>query len=127
MLEGFLSADECGALQQRIGEIVAGMDVPPHCRVEFSTQEEEQVRVQVGAGAGEGALWSSAGGGGERSSARAAARRPTARARLQAECLRCVCPALRTVRAHGQPYGPHATGGDQGLCARAPSHGVSRG
>ncbi|KAF6126406.1 phytanoyl-CoA dioxygenase domain containing 1 [Phyllostomus discolor] len=46
VLEGFLSAEECGALQQRVAEIVARMDVPPHCRVEFSTQEEEQVRVQ---------------------------------------------------------------------------------
>lgn len=46
VLEGFLSADECVAMQQRIGEIVAGMDVPPHCRTEFSTQEEEQLSTQ---------------------------------------------------------------------------------
>ncbi|KAM5328050.1 phytanoyl-CoA dioxygenase domain-containing protein 1 isoform 2-T2 [Glossophaga mutica] len=46
VVEGFLSADECVALQQRVGEIVAGMDVPPHCRIEFSTQEEEQLRAQ---------------------------------------------------------------------------------
>ncbi|KAK1334072.1 hypothetical protein QTO34_005072 [Cnephaeus nilssonii] len=46
VLEGFLSADECVAMQQRIGEIVAEMDVPLHCRTEFSTQEEEQLRAQ---------------------------------------------------------------------------------
>ncbi|XP_051694491.1 phytanoyl-CoA dioxygenase domain-containing protein 1 isoform X2 [Oryctolagus cuniculus] len=46
VLEGFLSVDECAALQQRIGQIVARMDVPPHCRTEFSTQEEEQLRAQ---------------------------------------------------------------------------------
>lgn len=49
MLEGFLSADECEVMQQRIGEIVAEMDVPLHSRTEFSTQEEEQLRAQVGA------------------------------------------------------------------------------
>lgn len=49
VLEGFLSPEECAALQQRVGEIVARMDVPPHCRTEFSTQEEEQLRAQVGA------------------------------------------------------------------------------
>ena len=49
MLEGFLSADECEAMQRRIDEIVAKMDVPLHCRMEFSTQEEEQLRAQVGA------------------------------------------------------------------------------
>ncbi|XP_032978719.1 phytanoyl-CoA dioxygenase domain-containing protein 1 isoform X1 [Rhinolophus ferrumequinum] len=46
VLEGFFSADECVAMQQRIGEIVAKMDVPVHCRTEFSTQEEEQLRAQ---------------------------------------------------------------------------------
>ncbi|XP_045052723.1 phytanoyl-CoA dioxygenase domain-containing protein 1 isoform X3 [Desmodus rotundus] len=46
VLEGFLSPEECAALQQRVGEIVARMDVPPHCRTEFSTQEEEQLRAQ---------------------------------------------------------------------------------
>lgn len=49
VLEGFLSAAECVAMQQRIGELVAEMDVPRHCRTEFSTQEEEQLRAQVGA------------------------------------------------------------------------------
>ncbi|OWK10009.1 PHYHD1, partial [Cervus elaphus hippelaphus] len=46
VLEGFLSADECEAMQRRIGEIVAKMDVPLHCRTEFSTQEEEQLLAQ---------------------------------------------------------------------------------
>ncbi|XP_019584349.1 phytanoyl-CoA dioxygenase domain-containing protein 1 isoform X3 [Rhinolophus sinicus] len=46
VLEGFFSADECVAMQQRIGEIVAKMDVPVHCRTEFSTQGEEQLRAQ---------------------------------------------------------------------------------
>ncbi|XP_046307534.1 phytanoyl-CoA dioxygenase domain-containing protein 1 isoform X3 [Marmota monax] len=46
VLEGFLSVDECEAMKQRIGEIVAEMDVPPHCRTEFSTQHEEQLRAQ---------------------------------------------------------------------------------
>ncbi|XP_034785127.1 phytanoyl-CoA dioxygenase domain-containing protein 1 isoform X3 [Pan paniscus] len=46
VLEGFLSAEECVAMQQRIGEIVTEMDVPLHCRTEFSTQEEEQLRAQ---------------------------------------------------------------------------------
>uniref|UniRef100_A0A2K6B3L2 Phytanoyl-CoA dioxygenase domain-containing protein 1 n=1 Tax=Macaca nemestrina TaxID=9545 RepID=A0A2K6B3L2_MACNE len=47
VLERFLSAEECAAMQQRIGEIVAEMDVPLHCRTEFSTQEEEQLRAQA--------------------------------------------------------------------------------
>ncbi|XP_040338533.1 phytanoyl-CoA dioxygenase domain-containing protein 1 isoform X1 [Herpailurus yagouaroundi] len=41
VLEGFLSADECVAMQQRIGELVANMDVPLHCRTIFSTQDEQ--------------------------------------------------------------------------------------
>ncbi|XP_045627056.1 phytanoyl-CoA dioxygenase domain-containing protein 1 isoform X3 [Ursus americanus] len=31
-------------MQQRIGELVADMDVPIHCRMEFSTREDEQLR-----------------------------------------------------------------------------------
>ncbi|XP_057611072.1 phytanoyl-CoA dioxygenase domain-containing protein 1 isoform X1 [Chionomys nivalis] len=46
LLEGFLTEDECAAMQQRIREIVAEMDVPLHCRTEFSTQEDEQLRNQ---------------------------------------------------------------------------------
>ncbi|XP_039085584.1 phytanoyl-CoA dioxygenase domain-containing protein 1 isoform X2 [Hyaena hyaena] len=41
VLEGFLSEDECVAMQQRIGELVANMDIPLHCRTIFSTQEEQ--------------------------------------------------------------------------------------
>lgn len=75
MLEGFFSADECVAMQQRIGEIVAKMDVPVHCRTEFSTQEEEQLRAQVGDG-----IWALMGnsGGLAQSPARAVAWRPMA-------------------------------------------------
>lgn len=46
VLEGFLTAEECAALRGRIGELVATMEVPPHCRTEFSTKEEEQLRAQ---------------------------------------------------------------------------------
>ncbi|XP_004392554.1 PREDICTED: phytanoyl-CoA dioxygenase domain-containing protein 1 isoform X2 [Odobenus rosmarus divergens] len=46
VLEGFLSADECAAMQQRIGELVADMDVPVRCRIEFSTQADEQLRTK---------------------------------------------------------------------------------
>lgn len=46
LLEGFFTADECVVMQQRIGEIVAEMDVPLHCRTEFSTQEDEQLQTQ---------------------------------------------------------------------------------
>ncbi|KAI5937930.1 phytanoyl-CoA dioxygenase domain-containing protein 1 isoform X1 [Manis javanica] len=46
VLEGFFSADECVAMQRRIGEIVAEMDVPLYCRTEFLTgKEEEQLRA----------------------------------------------------------------------------------
>lgn len=48
LLEGFFTADTCVAMQQRIGEIVAEMDVPLHCRTEFSTQEDEQLQTQAG-------------------------------------------------------------------------------
>ncbi|XP_004423603.1 PREDICTED: phytanoyl-CoA dioxygenase domain-containing protein 1 isoform X2 [Ceratotherium simum simum] len=46
VLEGFLSAEECAAMQQSIGQIVAKMDVPLHCRTVFTTKEEEQKRAQ---------------------------------------------------------------------------------
>ncbi|XP_012577086.1 PREDICTED: phytanoyl-CoA dioxygenase domain-containing protein 1 isoform X2 [Condylura cristata] len=46
VLEGFLSAAECAALRQRVGEIMAEMDVPLHCRTVFSTQEDEQLQAQ---------------------------------------------------------------------------------
>lgn len=44
VLEGFLSADECTALQRRTATLVAQMDTPPHCRVVFSTREKEQLQ-----------------------------------------------------------------------------------
>lgn len=47
VLEGFFSADECAVMQQRIGKLVADMDVPVHCRIEFSTREEGQLRTKV--------------------------------------------------------------------------------
>uniref|UniRef100_A0A8C7BD30 Phytanoyl-CoA dioxygenase domain-containing protein 1 n=1 Tax=Neovison vison TaxID=452646 RepID=A0A8C7BD30_NEOVI len=46
VLEGFFSADECAVMQQRIGKLVADMDVPVHCRIEFSTREEGQLRTK---------------------------------------------------------------------------------
>uniref|UniRef100_A0A8C2ULY6 Phytanoyl-CoA dioxygenase domain-containing protein 1 n=2 Tax=Chinchilla lanigera TaxID=34839 RepID=A0A8C2ULY6_CHILA len=46
VLEGFLSLDECTALQQRIAALVAEMDVPEHCRTVFTTHKEEQLRAQ---------------------------------------------------------------------------------
>ncbi|XP_032162164.1 phytanoyl-CoA dioxygenase domain-containing protein 1 isoform X3 [Mustela erminea] len=46
VLEGFFFADECAVMQQRIGKLVADMDVPVHCRIEFSTQEEGQLRTK---------------------------------------------------------------------------------
>nr|ACE75824.1 phytanoyl-CoA dioxygenase domain-containing protein 1 (predicted) [Sorex araneus] len=50
VLEGFLTAEECAALRERVRELVASMEVPPHCRTEFSTQQEEQLRAQVSTG-----------------------------------------------------------------------------
>ncbi|XP_048200429.1 phytanoyl-CoA dioxygenase domain-containing protein 1 isoform X2 [Perognathus longimembris pacificus] len=38
--------EECMAMRQRMDVILAEMDVPPHCRTEFSTQEDEQLRAQ---------------------------------------------------------------------------------
>ncbi|XP_063100176.1 phytanoyl-CoA dioxygenase domain-containing protein 1 isoform X2 [Cavia porcellus] len=46
VLEGFLSLDECAALQQRIATLMAEMEVPKHCRTVFTTQKEEQLRAQ---------------------------------------------------------------------------------
>ncbi|XP_048338992.1 phytanoyl-CoA dioxygenase domain-containing protein 1-like isoform X3 [Sphaerodactylus townsendi] len=33
-------------MQNRIQKIIAEMDVPPHCRTEFSTKHEEQLQDQ---------------------------------------------------------------------------------
>ncbi|XP_038600461.1 phytanoyl-CoA dioxygenase domain-containing protein 1-like [Tachyglossus aculeatus] len=46
VLEGVFSPEECDGLKARIAEIVAGMEVPPHCRTEFTTDREEQLRAE---------------------------------------------------------------------------------
>nr|XP_008123287.2 PREDICTED: phytanoyl-CoA dioxygenase domain-containing protein 1 [Anolis carolinensis] len=46
VLEGFFSPEACDAMRAQIQKIISGMDVPPHCRTEFSTQEEEQLQAQ---------------------------------------------------------------------------------
>nr|XP_033817919.1 phytanoyl-CoA dioxygenase domain-containing protein 1 isoform X2 [Geotrypetes seraphini] len=45
-LEGFFSSEDCDAMHTQIHKILASMNVPAHCRTEFSTQEEEQLRAQ---------------------------------------------------------------------------------
>ncbi|NWX96891.1 PHYD1 protein, partial [Nothoprocta ornata] len=45
-LERFFTAAECDGMRERIREVVAEMEVPPHCRTEFSTKEEEQLQAQ---------------------------------------------------------------------------------
>nr|XP_020650603.1 phytanoyl-CoA dioxygenase domain-containing protein 1 isoform X1 [Pogona vitticeps] len=46
VVDRFFSLQECDAMRARIQKIVDAMDVPPHCRTEFSTQEEEQLQAQ---------------------------------------------------------------------------------
>ncbi|XP_026882848.2 phytanoyl-CoA dioxygenase domain-containing protein 1 [Electrophorus electricus] len=46
VLDGLFSAEECDALRERAGGLVARMDVPTHCRVQFSTGHEEQLKSQ---------------------------------------------------------------------------------
>ncbi|XP_015681087.1 phytanoyl-CoA dioxygenase domain-containing protein 1 isoform X2 [Protobothrops mucrosquamatus] len=46
VLERFFSLEECDAMRAQIRKIVASMDVPAHCRTEFSTQESEQLQAQ---------------------------------------------------------------------------------
>ncbi|XP_078462169.1 phytanoyl-CoA dioxygenase domain-containing protein 1-like isoform X2 [Lampetra planeri] len=46
VVEGFLSAAECEALRVRAAQLVASAQVPPECRVEFTTEEDEQVHAQ---------------------------------------------------------------------------------
>ncbi|XP_007475171.1 phytanoyl-CoA dioxygenase domain-containing protein 1 isoform X1 [Monodelphis domestica] len=46
VLEGIFSPKECDMMREQIQKIVAEMEVPSHCRTEFSTQQEEQLRVQ---------------------------------------------------------------------------------
>ncbi|XP_073496161.1 phytanoyl-CoA dioxygenase domain-containing protein 1 isoform X2 [Phyllobates terribilis] len=46
VLDGLFSHKECEAMKEEIGRIIQDMDVPPHCRTEFSTQQEEQLKAQ---------------------------------------------------------------------------------
>ncbi|MGH0160982.1 UNVERIFIED_CONTAM: hypothetical protein FKN15_040577 [Acipenser sinensis] len=46
VLEGFFSSEECDVLRERMAVIVERMDVPLHCRTEFSTEQEEQLKTQ---------------------------------------------------------------------------------
>lgn len=39
-------------MREQIQGIVAEMEVPPHCRTEFSTKEGEQLQAQVPRGTG---------------------------------------------------------------------------
>ncbi|XP_067279960.1 phytanoyl-CoA dioxygenase domain-containing protein 1-like [Pseudorasbora parva] len=46
VLDGLLSPEECDTLRERISEIIERMDVPEHCRVQFSTDHDEQLKTQ---------------------------------------------------------------------------------
>ncbi|XP_054030329.1 phytanoyl-CoA dioxygenase domain-containing protein 1 [Dryobates pubescens] len=46
VLEQFFTAEECDRMRSRIQSIVAAMEVPPHCRTQFSTKEDEQLQAQ---------------------------------------------------------------------------------
>ncbi|XP_058473827.1 phytanoyl-CoA dioxygenase domain-containing protein 1 [Solea solea] len=46
VLDGLLTSQECDELRQRMTEIVDQMDVPQHCRITFSTYQEEQLQKQ---------------------------------------------------------------------------------
>ncbi|KAI1904754.1 hypothetical protein AGOR_G00008950 [Albula goreensis] len=45
-LEGFLDPEECDKLRERMSEIVDEMDVPGYCRIQFTTQHDEQLKSQ---------------------------------------------------------------------------------
>uniref|UniRef100_A0A8C8RU47 Phytanoyl-CoA dioxygenase domain-containing protein 1 n=1 Tax=Pelusios castaneus TaxID=367368 RepID=A0A8C8RU47_9SAUR len=45
-LEEFFTTEECDAMKEQINKIIAKMDVPSHCRIMFSTKEEEQLQAQ---------------------------------------------------------------------------------
>ncbi|XP_035246175.1 phytanoyl-CoA dioxygenase domain-containing protein 1 isoform X1 [Anguilla anguilla] len=47
VLEGFLDPEECDVLRERMSEIVERMDVPQHCRIQFSTVHDEQLKTQM--------------------------------------------------------------------------------
>ncbi|KAM4663730.1 phytanoyl-CoA dioxygenase domain-containing protein 1 isoform 2-T2 [Discoglossus pictus] len=46
VLEGVFSPQQCEAMGQEIEGILQDMDVPLHCRTEFTTQQEEQLQAQ---------------------------------------------------------------------------------
>ncbi|XP_019366161.1 PREDICTED: phytanoyl-CoA dioxygenase domain-containing protein 1 [Gavialis gangeticus] len=46
VLEEFFTTEECDAMRKQIHKIIADMEVPPHCRTEFSTKEEQQLQAQ---------------------------------------------------------------------------------
>ncbi|XP_065551762.1 phytanoyl-CoA dioxygenase domain-containing protein 1 isoform X1 [Lathamus discolor] len=46
VLEHFFTAEECDSMRNQIQRIIAEMEVPPHCRTEFSTKEKEQLQAQ---------------------------------------------------------------------------------
>uniref|UniRef100_A0A8C3CRM5 Phytanoyl-CoA dioxygenase domain-containing protein 1 n=1 Tax=Cairina moschata TaxID=8855 RepID=A0A8C3CRM5_CAIMO len=46
VLEHFFTPEECDSMREQIQGIVAEMEVPPHCRTEFSTKEGEQLQAQ---------------------------------------------------------------------------------
>ncbi|KAG7477284.1 hypothetical protein MATL_G00092470 [Megalops atlanticus] len=46
VLEGFLDPEECDMLKARMSEIMERMDIPEHCRIQFSTNHEEQLKEQ---------------------------------------------------------------------------------
>ncbi|XP_013913141.1 PREDICTED: phytanoyl-CoA dioxygenase domain-containing protein 1 isoform X1 [Thamnophis sirtalis] len=46
VLQRFFSLEECNAMRAQIRKIVASVDVPAHCRTEFSTQQQEQLQAQ---------------------------------------------------------------------------------
>ncbi|NXA19846.1 PHYD1 protein, partial [Ibidorhyncha struthersii] len=46
VLEHFFTMEECDSMRNQIQRIIEEMEVPPHCRTEFSTKEEEQLQAQ---------------------------------------------------------------------------------
>ncbi|XP_064027073.1 phytanoyl-CoA dioxygenase domain-containing protein 1 isoform X3 [Pogoniulus pusillus] len=46
VLEHFFTAEECDSMRSQIQRIVEEMEVPPHCRTQFSTREDEQLQAQ---------------------------------------------------------------------------------
>uniref|UniRef100_A0A8B9Q957 Phytanoyl-CoA dioxygenase domain-containing protein 1 n=1 Tax=Apteryx owenii TaxID=8824 RepID=A0A8B9Q957_APTOW len=46
VLERFFTVEECDSMRNQIQRVIAEMEVPPHCRTEFSTKEEEQLQAQ---------------------------------------------------------------------------------